>query len=253
MPKRLTQEEIDERNKKLKYIKIIKKQKDGKYLCQCKCGNYCTRSNISHLTNNSTCGDSECEYYRKLQSSCRRFYNKYDLSNDYGIGYTNKGEKFYFDIEDYDKIKKYTWYKDARGYIRTNMYNYETKQRDYQFLHCLIMGIKPNTDTFVDHIGGIDTINDNRKCNLRIVNLSESCINQSLRKDNTSGYKGINRRKSNGKWTVRIQTNYKRIYIGDYDTLEEAIIAREKAESKYHSGYNYNDSQKIYNDHRIAN
>lgn len=32
-------------------------------------------------------------------------HNTYDLSGDFGIGYTDKGEKFYFDISDYEKIK----------------------------------------------------------------------------------------------------------------------------------------------------
>ena len=36
-------------------------------------------------------------------------YNRYDLSGDYGVGYTSKGEEFYFDLEDYDKIKDYCW------------------------------------------------------------------------------------------------------------------------------------------------
>ena len=34
-------------------------------------------------------------------------YNTYDLSGEYGIGYTSKGEEFYFDLDDYDKIKDY--------------------------------------------------------------------------------------------------------------------------------------------------
>lgn len=34
-------------------------------------------------------------------------YNRYDLTGEYGIGYTNQGVEFYFDLEDYDKIKEY--------------------------------------------------------------------------------------------------------------------------------------------------
>lgn len=43
-----------------------------------------------------------------------RKYNRYDLSGEYGIGWTNKDEEFYFDLEDYDKIKDYCWYFDNR-------------------------------------------------------------------------------------------------------------------------------------------
>ena len=42
-------------------------------------------------------------------------YNKYDLTGKFGIGYTSKGEEFYFDLEDYDKIKNHLWYKDKDG------------------------------------------------------------------------------------------------------------------------------------------
>ena len=34
--------------------------------------------------------------------------NIYDLSGEFGIGYcTNTGSPFYFDLEDYNKIKNY--------------------------------------------------------------------------------------------------------------------------------------------------
>ena len=46
-----------------------------------------------------------------------RKYNTYDLSGDYGIGYTEEGNEFSFDLEDYDKIKNYYWNIDNKGYI----------------------------------------------------------------------------------------------------------------------------------------
>ena len=39
--------------------------------------------------------------------------NKYDLTNNYGIGYTSKGDEFYFDMDDYERIKNFTWFKDG--------------------------------------------------------------------------------------------------------------------------------------------
>ena len=33
-------------------------------------------------------------------------YNTYDLSGEYGIGYSNSGKEFYFDLDDYDLIKE---------------------------------------------------------------------------------------------------------------------------------------------------
>ena len=44
-------------------------------------------------------------------------YNTYDLSGEYGIGYTSKGEEFWFDLNDYNKIKDYCWYYNSNGYL----------------------------------------------------------------------------------------------------------------------------------------
>ena len=45
-------------------------------------------------------------------------YNKYDLSGEYGIGWTtNTNHVFYFDLEDYEKIKDYCWIENDQGYI----------------------------------------------------------------------------------------------------------------------------------------
>lgn len=37
-------------------------------------------------------------------------YNRYDLSGEFGKGWTNKEEEFWFDLEDFDKIKNYCWH-----------------------------------------------------------------------------------------------------------------------------------------------
>ncbi len=44
--------------------------------------------------------------------------NRYDLNGEYGIGYTNVSDlPFYFDLEDFDKIKSYTWYITPSKYL----------------------------------------------------------------------------------------------------------------------------------------
>ena len=64
--------------------------------CQCECGNIITTSS-ANLRNNHTmsCG---CYREKRLYES-RKKYNKYDLSNDYGIGIDSKGNYFYFRIQ----------------------------------------------------------------------------------------------------------------------------------------------------------
>ena len=55
-----------------------------------------------------------------------------------------------------------------------------------------------------------------------------------LRKDNTSGCKGVHWFKKTKKWNVRISYKGRRICIGHFKDLKEAIKEREMAEIKYH-------------------
>ena len=84
--------------------------------CKCKCGNpeqFVVKS--LELRNGDT---QSCGCLRKESSTKRlKRENKVDLNLKdeyglYGVGHcTNTGSKFYFDMEDYDKIKNYTWYE----------------------------------------------------------------------------------------------------------------------------------------------
>lgn len=91
------------------------------------------------------------------------------------------------------------------------------------FLH---YGYWPEND--VDHIN--NKRQDNRIANLREATRSQNLQNASLRSNNTSGHKNVSYRKDTGRWTVRIR-KYKGSYlaIGDFETLEEAVIAATKA------------------------
>ena len=43
-------------------------------------------------------------------------YNKYDLLGSFGVGWTtNTNKEFWFDLEDYDKIKDYCWAENNNG------------------------------------------------------------------------------------------------------------------------------------------
>ena len=87
----------------------------------------------------------------------------------------------------------------------------------------------------VDHINhnGLD----NRKCNLRICTNQENICNCEIPKNNKSGCKGVYWAKDKHKWTVQVTVNNKTIYIGRYDNLEEAIMARKEASKKYYGEF----------------
>ena len=81
------------------------------YICKCKCGKQLI-VNGRNLNNKNTksCG---CI---KGRASIKQ--NIYDLKSniEYGVGYaSNTNKPFYFDKEDYNKIKDYCWYETKMG------------------------------------------------------------------------------------------------------------------------------------------
>ena len=208
------------------------------WLCQCDCGNILKTRSFS-LTNGTTksCG---C-LAKELRVARMKKYNTYDLSGEYGIGYTSKGEEFYFDLEDYDKIKDYCWNKH-KEYIATRNVS------GYILFHRLVMDIS-DENIAVDHIN--HNKSDNRKNNLRFVTDSQNSMNRCISSHNTSGITGVN--KCNGKWTARIGVNTKRIFLGNYDNFFEAVKARKEAEEKYYKEYSYDNSINQHNEKENIN
>ena len=77
----------------------------------------------------------------------------------------------------------------------------------------------------VDHIDNI-TSNNNLK-NLRWCSRQQNMFNSKLRSTTTTGIKGVYFHIQKQKWEAKIQINKKLINIGSYDTIEEAILARQ--------------------------
>ena len=169
--------------------------------------------------------------------------NEYDLSGEYGIGYTCNGE-FYFDLEDFDKIKNYCWYINWYGYVTT--IDREVNKRIQ--MHRIIMDVvDPNIE--VDHKNGSNTKNDNRKYNLRVATRSQNGMNKEKMSTNTSGVTGVGWHKGKSKWRAYIKKNGKWIDLGYYDNFDDAVIARKDAEKIYFGQWSYDESRKENNDH----
>ena len=222
------------------YISPNGKGKQIKWLCQCDCGNI-TSVVSSSLRKGKTisCGCYEKEIFktRMKQYEFNKKYNTYNLTGEYGIGYTSKGEEFYFDLEDYDKIKDYCWHINNKGYLACAIGN-----KKYILMHKLILNLI-NDNTFdIDHIKHKN--NDNRKSEIRIVNRTQNQMNLSIKSNNTSGVTGVNYDIVHCKWVSRIQLNHKRIVLGYFNNFNEAIEVRKKAEEKYFGKYSYDNSIK---------
>lgn len=221
---------IDLTNRKFDRLTVIKRVEDHiqpngnhnvMYECECECGNkIITRGrNLTHKVTRS-CGCLAREIIAEKGRLSKK-YNKYNLSGDYGIGYTsNTNEEFYFDLEDYNKIKDHCWCKSNTGHIISG---------SKILLNRLIMNIPKHKVVY--HINR--KLIDNRKKNLKILTKSQSQKDNNISKNNTSGYKGVSWNKQNKKWEAYITKNRKRIGLGLYKNKNDAIEARKKAEEKY--------------------
>lgn len=216
----------------------------ARWLCECSCENktrLIVMGNQLKREHTKSCGCIQKEQLVKRNKEGKK-YNKYDLTGEYGIGYTSKGEEFYFDLEDYDKIKDYYWRISDEGYVVSCL----PDTRKHVAVHRIILG-NPNVKYDVDHKHGRESRNDNRKNNLRIATRSQNVVNVGLKANNTSGRTGVGWNKKLNKWTARITVNGKRIHLGVFERFEDAVTVRKQAEEKYFGEWSYDNSMSDIN------
>ena len=112
--------------------------------------------------------------------------------------------------------------KSQTMYVRTT---------DGRYLHRAVMsrvlGRELTKSEKVDHINGNGL--DNRRVNLRVVTHSQNLANRSITRRTTNRFKGITKCKRTGKWQAKIMVNYKTIYLGTFESDEDAAKEYDKA------------------------
>lgn len=167
-----------------------------------------------------------------MNKTLKKQYNRYDLSGDYGVGWTlNTSQEFYFDLEDYKLIKDICWYETDEGYIAGR----SLKTNKIIKMHNLVTGFQ-----YVDHIKHKPY--DNRKSQLRAANDRFNSRNRTKPVNNVSGYKGVCWKTREQKWRAYITVDGKHIELGMYDDINEAIEARKKADEYYYKEWSYENS-----------
>lgn len=133
------------------------------------------------------------------------------------------------DDEDYESLSRFKWFArwDGHNWYAGRKIRRPDGERRTVFMHKEIIGT--TTSIKIDHKDG-DGLNNTRH-NLRPATTQQNNCNNRIRRDNTSGYKGVNLRKEKHcrKWQASIRVNRKRKHLGYYDTPQEAALAYDVA------------------------
>lgn len=224
------------------YVRPSNGRHYARWLCECSCEEHNLVTVLGlHLVNKNGTRSCGC-LSREWASNLNKKYNTYDLSGEYGIGYcSNTDTPFYFDLEDYDKIKDYCWSE----HIRKDGYHELTAWDSYKGgnvnMHWVIVGL------YYDHIDR-NPLN-NQKENLRVATSSQNAQNQSMHSNNTSGITGVAWDKSKNSWVAYINIDKKLTKLGTFINKEDAIKARLRAERKYYG--EFASQQHLYEQYEI--
>lgn len=97
----------------------------------------------------------------------------------------------------------------------------------------------------IDHIiHGTMHLIDNRRSNLRVVSHIENSRNRGVYSNNSSGITGVSWCNRESKWLVKLTTEGKSIFLGYFDNIEFAIVARQQAERQYFGEFAFKKEEK---------
>lgn len=180
-------------------------QGDGRtrWLCDCACGNSCTA--LSYALR------------KKLQTSCGCGKIKDLAGTRFGHLVVLRRSNQYIYLA--DRGRKYLW--ECRCDCGNTVYRLSEKLRHDINCSCKTCMEKSAVIAMVDHAGFVE--------GTQLSKLARSTPNAN----NTSGVRGVFFNRRSGKWRAVLKFQGINHYLGEYEKIEEAVKARQRAEEQY--------------------
>lgn len=147
------------------------------------------------------------------------------------------------DDEDFEWLSQWKWHCHRGIKTRYSARTDHSKpQPQLVYMHIVVMKRHKRWKhgKEVDHVNTCGC--DNRKENLRVATLNGQRANIRLKSNNTSGITGVRWDKHANKWRAFIRVEKKQKHLGCFINIDDAIIARHRAEIKYFGEFQYDPS-----------
>lgn len=138
-----------------------------------------------------------------------------------------KGKVALVDAADFEWLSQWKW-SFHRGYARTVVPRPVVRATGcLRILPMQCAILDPPSSFTVDHIN-LNSL-DNRRQNLRLATRTQQNANRDVSRNNKSGYKGVRRPTDMRKWRASIGYQRRFIFLGSFDTPEQAALAYNEA------------------------